>query len=66
MLVEYADVLTTEETCEALRIGYNALYDLLSGGKLTGYRNGCVWRIQKVSVQAYILDTAAYNRKCTK
>lgn len=58
MLEEYADVLTTEETCEALRIGYNALYELLSSGKLKGYRNGRVWRIPKVSVQTYILESS--------
>ena len=29
MFEEYGDVLTAEEACEALRIGYNALYDLL-------------------------------------
>lgn len=58
MLEEYADVLTTEETCEALRIGYNAIYDLLSSGKLKGYRSGRVWRIPKISVQAYILENA--------
>lgn len=58
MLEEYADVLTTEETCEALRIGYNALYELLSSGKLKGYRNGRVWRIPKISVQAYILESS--------
>lgn len=58
MLEEYADVLTTEETCEALRIGYNALYELLSSGKLKGYRNGRVWRIPKISVQAYILGSS--------
>lgn len=58
MLEEYADVLTTEETCEALRIGYNALYELLGNGKLKGFRNGRVWRIPKVSVQAYILESS--------
>lgn len=62
MLEEYADVLTTEEACEALRIGYNALYDLLSSGKLKAYRNGRVWRIPKVSVVAYILENAGIKR----
>jgi len=26
MLEEYADILTTEEACEALRVGTNAMY----------------------------------------
>ena len=55
MLEEYADILTAEEACEALRIGYNAMYDLLNSGKLKGYRNGRVWSIPKVAVHEYIL-----------
>ena len=58
MFEEYSDVLTVEEACEALRIGYNAIYDLLGSGKLKGYRNGRVWRIPKESVKLYILENA--------
>lgn len=58
MFEEYSDVLTVEEACEALRIGYNAIYDLLGSGKLKGYRNGRVWRIPKESVKQYILESA--------
>ena len=58
MLEEYADILTAEEACEALRIGYNAMYELLNSSKLKGYRNGRVWRIPKVAVQEYILTQA--------
>ena len=55
MLEEYPDILTAEETCQALRIGLNALYDLLHSGKLKGYRNGRVWRIPKRAIVEYIL-----------
>jgi len=58
MFEEYSDVLTVEEACEALRIGYNAIYDLLGSGKLKGYRNGRVWRIPKELVKQYILENA--------
>lgn len=58
MFEEYSDVLTVEEACEALRIGYNAIYDLLGSGKLKGYRNGRVWRIPKESVKQYIFENA--------
>lgn len=58
MFEEYSGVLTVEEACEALRIGYNAIYDLLGSGKLKGYRNGRVWRIPKESVKQYILENA--------
>ena len=45
MFENYDDVLTVEEACEALKIGYNAMYELLNTGKIKGYRNGRVWRI---------------------
>ena len=57
MFEEYADVLTAEEAREALRIGYNALYELLNSGKLKGFRNGRVWRIPKQAIQEYILTS---------
>ena len=57
MFEEYADVLTAEEACEALRIGYNALCELLNSGKLKGFRNGRVWRIPKQAIQEYILTS---------
>ena len=47
MLEQYDDVLKTDEACEALRIGYNALYELLNSGALKDYRNGRTWRIPK-------------------
>lgn len=56
MLEEYNDILTVEEACEVLRIGYNAIYALLGSGKLKGYRNGRVWRIPKESVKKFILE----------
>ena len=40
MLTEYDDLLTTEEACTALKIGYNYLYQLLNTGKLKAYRCG--------------------------
>ena len=61
MLSEFPDILTTDEACEALRIGYNALYDLLQSGKLKAYRNGRLWRIPKKSVIEYILEQSKLN-----
>lgn len=56
MLEDYRDVLTVEEACEALRIGYNTLYELLNSGKLKAFRNGRVWRIPKEAVIKYIRE----------
>ena len=54
MLEEYQEILTVDEACEVLRIGYNVMYELLSTGKLKAYRNGRVWRIPKKAVIEYI------------
>ncbi len=56
MFDEYPDILTVEEACEALRVGYNAMYELLNSGKLKAYKNGRVWRIPKESVKKYIIN----------
>ena len=58
MLQEYDDLLTTEEACEALRIGYNSLYGLLNSGKLKAFKCGRIWRIPKISIQTFILNSA--------
>ena len=55
MFSEYPDILTVEE---ALRIGYNAAYELLRSGKLRAYKNGRVWRIPKESLKEYILTSS--------
>ena len=54
MFENFDDILTVEEACEALKIGYNAMYELLKAGELKGYRNGRVWRIPKAALVEYI------------
>lgn len=61
MLNEFPDILTTEEACDALRVGFNALYELLQSGKLKAYRNGRLWRIPKQSVIEYIIEQSKLN-----
>lgn len=58
MLETYDDVLTVEEACEALKVGHNAIYELLNSGKLKAYKNGRIWKIPKESVRRYILENA--------
>ena len=62
MLDSYADVLTVDEACEALRIGYNAMYKLLNSGGLKGYRNGRTWRIPRLAIEAYILKNSKLSK----
>ena len=61
MLETYDDLLTTEEACEALKIGKHALYELLDSGKLKGFRNGRVWRIPKQAVVEFICTESKLN-----
>ncbi len=58
MFDEYPEILTVEEACELLRMGYNALYELLNSGKLKAFRNGRHWRIPKTAVKEYIMESA--------
>lgn len=57
MFDNYPDVLTVEEACEVLRVGYNTIYDYLNSGRLKAYRNGRVWRIPKQSVTDFIIES---------
>ena len=58
MFDTYHDILTVEEACEALRVGSNALYDLLTSGSLKGFHNGRTWRIPKAALIAYVNQAA--------
>ncbi len=58
MLESYDDILSVEEACEALKVGHNAIYDLLNSGKLKAYKNGRVWKIPKEAIKQYILKNA--------
>ena len=58
MFEEYADILSPGEAAEALRIGENALYELLNSGKLKAYKNGRNWLIPRDAVRQYILEQA--------
>ena len=58
MLDSHDALLTTQEACEVLKIGMNALYGLLHSGELKAFRNGRVWRIPKEAVEEYIRKSA--------
>ena len=63
MLENYEEIMTPDEACEALRIGKNALYELLATGQLKAYRNGRVWRIPRSAVVEYICKSANLSNK---
>lgn len=54
MFEDFPDIMTPEDVCEALRIGNNAVYEILNSGKLKAFKNGRVWRIPKTSLMEYI------------
>ena len=56
MLESYCDILSVEEACEALRVGANAMYDLLNSRKLKGYKQGRVWKVPKRALIEYIVE----------
>ena len=58
MFEQYPDILTVEEACEALRMGFNAVYDLLNEGKLKANKNGRVWRITKQALIQYVSESS--------
>ena len=58
MLEAYDDVMTADEVCEALRIGYNSLYSILSRGDLKAYKIGRNWRVPKEAVKLFIMEQA--------
>lgn len=55
MLNQYKDVMTVFDAAEALGVGKNRVYELLEKGELKGFRMGRIWKVPKLSVEAYIM-----------
>lgn len=60
MLNDFDDLLTVDEVCDILRIGHNTIYGLLKDGKLKGFRCGRIWKIPKLAVEKYIMESAGF------
>ena len=58
MFEQDPDILSVEDACEALRVGYNAMYELLNSGKVKAFKNGRCWRIPKVALVEFILSNS--------
>ena len=61
MFENLADILSVEEVCEALRIVANQTYDILSSGKLKGFKQGRVWKIPRQALIEYIVAQSKIN-----
>ena len=65
MFEDYPDILSPEEAAEALRIGENAIYELLNEGKLKAYKNGRTWRVPKEAVKEYVSALSKITQPCS-
>ena len=65
MFEDYPDILSPEEAAEALRIGENAIYELLNEGKLKAYKNGRTWRVPKEAVKEYAIALSKIKQPCS-
>ena len=54
MFESFDDILSVEEASVALKMGKNAIYDLLFNKELKGFKNGRVWRISKAELIEYV------------
>jgi excisionase family DNA binding protein len=55
MLMEYPDVLSFEQMCEALNISPKTGYKLLQSNKITCLKVGRAYRIPKVHIFTYLM-----------
>lgn len=56
MFDSYDDILTVEDTADALKTGVTQIYKILRSGQLKGYKEGKDWKIPKVSLESYIRE----------
>lgn len=57
MFSDYNDLVTINELCKMLHIGKTAAYDLLRSGKIKSFRNGRDWKIPRIAVEEYVLES---------
>lgn len=51
----YDDIMTVEDVMNALKLGKNSVYELLSSGRLTGFKEGRIWKIPREQLSEYVL-----------
>ena len=54
MFENYDDILSLQETSEALKVGTSQTYKILRSGELRGYKEGKDWKIPKIALEHYI------------
>ena len=56
MFNQYGDILTLDELCDALMIGKNRAYCLLSTNSIKGFKIGKTWKIPKSALIDFVLE----------
>ena len=51
-------VLSVTEVAEYLSVGKNRIYELLNTGTLKGFRMGSTWKISRMALKTYIMDSS--------
>ena len=51
-------VLSVTEVAEYLSVGKNRIYELLNTGTLKGFRMGSTWKISRMALETYIMDSS--------
>lgn len=51
-------VLSVTEVAEYLSVGKNRIYELLNAGTLKGFRMGSTWKISRMALETYIMDSS--------
>ncbi len=55
MFEQYDEMITIDDLCQMLSIGYNAAYMLLRTSQIKAFKIGRIWKIPKKAVEKYIL-----------
>lgn len=54
MFDSFDDILTVDETADALKTGTTQIYKILRSGQLKGYKEGKDWKIPRIALESYI------------
>ena len=55
MFDEYGPVMNVQDVCDVLMIGKRTVYDMIKSEKISSFRSGKVWKINRDSLVEYVL-----------
>ena len=54
MFEEYGPIMSVQNVCDELMVGKNTVYQLIKQGKISSFRTGRTWKINRDSLAYYI------------